>query len=231
MIPGITASVRRGGVIPPEPVGDLYWGNVRLLMSGDSLDDISSLGLTTTATAGVSVDTSFPRTGTGSIKNESLSGNLTVLNAEELSVGNGDFTLEFFLWIDGPSAGTTYFMSNGPAVYLALDGYYLTATNWGASATPSFGDIPESEWVHVAITRVSSTLRCFLNGELKAQVDIGENGMSPFAGFGVFGVPGRPDLRSFVGKMESIRLTVGVGRYEEPFTPSDSPFPNFGVSN
>ena len=218
-------------MISPELVGDLYWDNVRLLMSGDSLDDISSLGLTTTATAGVLVDTSFPRTGTGSIKNESLSGNLTVLNAEELSVGNSDFTLEFFLWIDGTSEDTTYFMTTGPTVYFSLTGSQLSATNWGGYSGLTFGVIPESEWVHVAITRVSSTLRSFLNGELKTQVDIGEHGMPPFAGFGVFGVPGRPDLRSFVGKIEGIRLTADVGRYKEPFTPSDGPFPNFGVYN
>lgn len=150
--------------------------------------------------------------------------------------GTGDFTVEAWVYrqaggsrqaIVGQWNNTTdksWSMHIGPSNDLAFftkDASFDHYTGTGGSA-----QLPAGEWAHCAASRQGDTLRLFLNGELKAT-------NTSFAGYAV-GVSGTV-LRigravtvtdPFTGHVDDVRITKGVARYTENFTPPAQAFPD-----
>lgn len=150
--------------------------------------------------------------------------------------GTGDFTVE--AWVKRSAGGSwqavvgqwnnttdnSWSMHIRPSNDLAfitkgVEFYHYTST--GESA-----QLPAGEWVHCAASRQGDTLRLFLNGELKAT-------NTNFAGYsvGVSGTVlrlGRAVTISdwFTGYVDDVRITKGVARYTENFTPPAQAFPD-----
>lgn len=150
--------------------------------------------------------------------------------------GTGDFTVE--AWVKRSAGGVwqaivgqwnnttdkSWSMYVGPSNDLAFftkDATFDHYTGTGGSA-----QLPAGEWVHCAASRQGDTLRLFLNGELKAT-------NTSFAGYAV-GVSGTV-LRigravavtdPFTGYIDDVRITKGVARYTENFTPPAQAFPD-----
>lgn len=150
--------------------------------------------------------------------------------------GTGDFTVE--AWVKRSAGGVwqaivgqwnnttdkSWSMHIGPSNDLAFftkDATFDHYTGTGGSA-----QLPAGEWVHCAASRQGDTLRLFLNGELKAT-------NTSFAGYAV-GVSGTV-LRigravavtdPFTGYIDDVRITKGVARYTENFTPPAQAFPD-----
>lgn len=150
--------------------------------------------------------------------------------------GTGDFTVE--AWVKRSAGGSrqavvgqwnnttdnSWSMHIGPSNDLAFftkDAAFDHYTGTGGSA-----QLPAGEWVHCAASRQGDTLRLFLNGELKAT-------NTSFAGYsvGVSGTVlrlGRAVTVSdwFTGYVDDVRITKGVARYTENFTPPAQAFPD-----
>lgn len=81
---------------------------------------------------------------------------------------------------------------------------------------------------HFAITRESGVFRAFLNGVLEGTRTV--NAEVNFSNQGTLIGRNKWDLGNgiFNGNIDELRITKGVARYTENFTPPTEPFPNFG---
>jgi hypothetical protein len=141
--------------------------------------------------------------------------------------GTGDFTIEMWFykpssaplatlmdWRDGVSAGRPgMFMHSSNKLSFAIDSTYIIYTNVSFS-----NDV----WNHVAVSQNSQFAKMHLNGVL---IGVGNQGQSL-----TVGTPPRiggtehqyyPMSESFA---DAIRITKGIGRYTDTFTPDATPF-------
>jgi hypothetical protein len=83
--------------------------------------------------------------------------------------------------------------------------------------------VPLNTRVHVALTRKVGVMSCWLNGQLAGQITTMESfDMSD----GLLDIGGtRPDAYRFNGTIDEVRVTRGVSRYNQPFTPPTGPWP------
>jgi|LakMenE18May11ns_1017448.scaffolds.fasta_scaffold9956670_11 hypothetical protein len=136
----------------------------------------------------------------------------------------GNFTVESWIYDQGPGA-ERYIFSNRP-VNAGWE-FRKNATNLlqffftSGSSITSTSTITPNVWTHVAVTRESSTVRIFINGNLDASASFsdGISGVSSalFLGYGTTGGG------YFLGYMSNARIVKGTALYTSNFTPSTSP--------
>lgn len=81
-------------------------------------------------------------------------------------------------------------------------------------------------WHHLAVTRDSdNVIRLFLNGVLLSQI-VSTSSFS-FSTSGYAHILNHPNGGGSVGCVDELRITKGVARYTENFTPPDEPFPSY----
>ena len=106
---------------------------------------------------------------------------------------------------------------------------FFAANSWGESnvlLSPA-NTLVENVWSHVAVSYDGNTARLFVNG-----VGVGEQVMpTPVSRgrpiqIGYYRFTSSED-RWFAGSIDEVRLTRGISRYTENFTPPTAPFPNF----
>lgn len=229
--------------------GDPYWDKTRSLIQ---FDKFAPSGLffdekqgswshySNTVSSQVVQDKTTNRSGVG-CGNFSGSNHLLVNSATDVHFGDNDFTIE--MWVR-PSSFVNerpLFYASGGATNQVVCSMTLSAstgiltfryTTNGSSLTSVLGpSCTLNEWQHVAVSRNGSEIRIFKDG-----VQI-----SPyFIGSTIFYVPSSRNRLSlggnisstsnnFSGSIDEFRLTIGVGRYIDNFTPTSERFPNFKV--
>jgi hypothetical protein len=210
---------------PPEQ--DPFFENVSLLLKMDGIDggsvfnDSSNNGLIVTAT-GATTSTVQSKFG-GSSAFFNGSGNYLLVPADGTAIGINDFTIE--CWINTIS-GNNYKAiaslvpgSDNNALYV-LDNRISWFDSTDRAQSASFSD---GVWNHVAVTRNGTTLRVFLNGVVSSSTyttsaNIANNTLR-------IGTRGNASGEWFHGYIDELRITKGVARYTENFTPPSEPFP------
>lgn len=94
---------------------------------------------------------------------------------------------------------------------------FINSSDQISTPTPS-----TSDWHHISVSCESGIVRLFVNGEVKGSWNSGglnfDQTLTVFgAGFGT---------ASLFGSLDELRITKGVARYTENFTPPTEPFPN-----
>ena len=97
----------------------------------------------------------------------------------------------------------------------------------GATLISVPGEIAHGEWHYLAVTRHGSVFRFWLNGsqlgsDQTSTITFGSATVDAFIGGSA--VAGYNYLLN--GYIDELRITKGVGRYTENFTPPDKPFPS-----
>lgn len=214
-----------GGVVP-GPGNDPHFGNVVLLVHGDSepIKDSSSAQRAPTVSS-VVVDTEVKKFGLGSLKNEvSAGGNVRFASNIAFALKQ-IYTLEFWIRIPSAPASTVYFMAGANVRYFNINTARLLSVS-GYGANINVGVLELGLWYHIALTRdASNQTRIFRNGVLIMQGPDASTAATAVE-FGMFGIPGRADLASLVGNLDEVRYTQDVCRYVASFDPPDAPFPN-----
>ena len=212
--------------------GDEHWDKVVALLHFDG--DFSDLkgGTWVASGASATIDTSIIKFGTGSLK--AVGG--SSLNATIPSLGTDDFTIEFNIYpllVNGSwqryfaiggftKLGSFYMLnvgaSNPPRVLIGMN------SNFNLSSQGSETTLNMLAWNHVAVTRENGTMRIFINGLLRENItwptfDINET----FAQINDEVVDGS---NAFNAHYDELRITKGVARYTENFTPPSAPFPS-----
>ena len=157
-------------------------------------------------------------------------------------LGTEDFCIEASVYISGNSA-----LSSGGARHAAIfavarpqgaslellilgnstkTGTGLALWN-GATLISVPGEIAHGEWHYLAVTRHGSVFRFWLNGsqlgaDQTSKIPFGSATFDAFIGGSV--VTGYNYILN--GWVDELRITKGVARYTENFTPPDKPFPS-----
>lgn len=152
-----------------------------------------------------------------------------------LAFGTGDFTVEAQIRTavggkvildrySGPGDATTY--------QLFINSSGLLEWYGGAVAlTATTGDVRGTDWKHVAVSRESGTLRMFVDGVLVGSTSDSRNYSNTTTPLAI-GAPShiRNAAYDFDGHIDEVRVTKGIARYTDDFTPPSAPFPNYGAS-
>lgn len=170
----------------------------------------------------VSIQTGSPMAGPGYLKGSSSASLLQYPSSDAFDFRD-PYTIEFFIRVDAPVAGARFLMTKSASSYMVVDGNTLTVVNM--ALTGDAAALTTGVRHHIAITRDQAGVgRLFRDGVMLSGAGSGLTyGPEPFA---VFGIPGRPDLSSFNGSIDELRITQGFARYTANFTAPTGPFPD-----
>jgi len=167
----------------------------------------------------------------GSLSFNGSSQYLVTPTSSSYSFGTGDFTVEFWVYLNAlPAAKYTmldFRLANGSAnttVFVSSTGF-LGFYNGTADVTSTLSPISVKSWYHIAYSRTSSTLKIFVAG---VQAYSAANAID-------YGASNKLTIGSSVaqaageflnGYMSNLRIIKGTGIYTAAFTP---PFPPLSV--
>jgi hypothetical protein len=184
--------------------------------------------LTTVGNARVS--TSVVKFGTGSMYFDGTGDYLTLPSNNNFAFGTGDFTVEFWMY---PTANTPWLTLCGtqPAAITDPAGWNITITNgspviafWSnAQFIPAA--ITLNQWNYVSVTRAGTTLRMFINGTIANSTTNSQNFTYNQLGVGCTGV----GIQPYNGYIDDLRITKGVARYIENFTPPTRALSDYSI--
>lgn len=229
-VPNEQSLAKRAEIWPLVPELDPYFANVSLLLHMDgsngstTFTDSSSNAFAVTAT-NASISTARSKFGTGSYRRDSSSSYLTTPANTALQLGTGDFTVEFWIYLDDVSSQDRGFFEYGGGLGAGVDGATLWVVATGGDPTViSGGTVSAATWTHVAITRASGSMKAFINGtQAGSTYTSSENFTQNQATIGYL----FSTSYGFTGNLDDLRITKGVARYTANFTPPTAAFPNF----
>jgi hypothetical protein len=148
---------------------------------------------------------------------------LTMPYNSAFDFGIGDFTVE--AWVNGPYASDTFIFSSGTnnGFFFGFTGGHVGIgrasvawdTNYAHGATTN-------TWNHFAISRYNSTVYVFVNGVLKGSAT---NTQNYSAQNSIMYVGSQGVSMYLTGYIDDLRITKGVARYTQNFTPPTAPLP------
>tara|TARA_B100001059_G_scaffold110319_1_gene110423 strand:+ start:1484 stop:3511 length:2028 start_codon:yes stop_codon:yes gene_type:complete len=161
-------------------------------------------------------------------------------NSQSRAFGTGDFTVEFFIWLNGSPDQFDYIFdmrSSSDLTYTwALSFNYMgSATNdelqWASNNTSPNAILRAvypslNQWVHIAVCRSGTTTRMFYDG---TQVAINTSDSADYRNTGYQGYIGcRHSLETYIDAyMDEIRFSK-FARYTSNFTAPTEPFADKG---
>ena len=234
---------QRGGAVTTDP----YWNNVTFLLNytngyADASPAPKALQAQGTTAARSNVGGVFSA-GSDQWHGVFNGASTSILQYDNSSnafnFGTRNFTIDG--WIN-PSA----YHTSGHGSVTIMSTYYWGAsdTGWaltvntagryiqffdGTSGLPGTSVIPLNQWTHVAIIRVGTVLRIYVNGVLDATRTCSANFLPAGDTFKRLKVGGQLSgsilLNQFNGRMDELRITDGIVRYTDNFTPPTAPYP------
>jgi hypothetical protein len=258
-------TLAKGQPVPNDPY--LYTNTV-LLLHGDGTNGSTNIvdsskvaggPKTVTANGNAQISTSiadpFGNNTRGVLAFDGNGDFLSTPNNAAFDFGNGDLTIEAWVYIAGNSAADNegnrgasicntwpagvaplgwQFALLGNAtttgIAIALDGWGTGTTN--GTLYRSAVTVPQLAWNHVAATVNGGTRRLFLNGSLIAgttsTVGTGFTQLNNNGNALRVGQSANTNYPSALnGYIDDLRITKGVARYTSNFTPPTLPFPDF----
>jgi hypothetical protein len=179
------------------------------------------------------VSTSVVKYGTGSMAFDGsvdYLSNYTSQGAASTTFGTASFTVEMWVYFNTVAGNQGFCDASNQIGVSTTTGqffFYKTATglafgnhNIGNLLTYNWTPIA-SVWYHVAVSRLGTSLKMFINGVEVASVINSTN----FIGSGInIGVVATPYYLN--GYIDDLRITKGIARYTSSFTPPTRAFPN-----
>ena len=219
--------------------------NTSLLLSGTNAgiyDNAIKNDLETVGNAQVS--TSVVKYGTGSMKFNGTTDYLSLPYSPQFSLGNGSWTVEFWVNINS--------LSNNPEIVninqssSAFSSVRISATsvgslfflcansgnNWIDTSTSASGTVTTGTWYHIAGVRNGSVFTLYVNGVSKltytSTASLIDGSTFTLAGKTWIGATnnGGSVYNPLNGYLDDVRITKGIARYTANFTAPTQAFPN-----
>jgi hypothetical protein len=207
------------------PNQDPYVNQTVLMLNGENIIDYSLNQTAITNNGAVTVSSTQYKVGQSSLSFSGAS-NTSYLHATTTSAivfGTGDFTIEF--WIYFNSVKNTNLVDgrdttgNQLAISLYFVAYLRYFTNGADRITGPV--LSTGVWYHIALSRVSSNTRMFVNGSQVGSTYADTNNyVGPNFCIGGFRVVPTANLNGYI---DEFRVTK-AGRYSSNFTPQTTPF-------
>jgi hypothetical protein len=214
-------NIEASQITPPSE--DPYFNNVSLLLKMDTdFSDSSQNQTPVTVYGNTSIDTTNKKYGTGSGYFDG-SGDVLRLSGASWGFGTGDFTIE--MWANFPVLGNygplieTNHYTNGILWRVMSDGRLsMWFSGVGGPQAPA-GSVTANTWHHIALTRTSGIARVFIDGVVVATNTNTQNVNTNAVRIGQSAHSTSEYLRAY---LDDFRITAGVSRYTDNFTPPDS---------
>jgi hypothetical protein len=148
------------------------------------------------------------------------SNNLSVPNNVALNPGTGDFTIEFWTYLNSTTNNASFYRGNNNGVDIFMNGSGRLAMGQAQVSTLITDTVTMTTgaWVHVAAVKISGTTRLYKNG-----VQVGAAGDSrDYVTDSVNYIGTQGGIR-ITGFMSNVRVVIGLGVYTGAFTPPASP--------
>ena len=148
--------------------------------------------------------------------------------------GTGDFTVEGWIYLSAtPSTNGTIIDTRSSD---ALSEYYINISTsnkldfiYSSSRVTSATSIANTTWTHFAICRYAGTIRLYINGVADANTASYSGTVNaaatPAIGGGRAGGTAAINGYYFNGYIDDLRITKGIARYVQNFTPPTQAFP------
>jgi hypothetical protein len=212
-------AVYTGAFTPPSAPLTAVTGTALLcnFTNGGIIDNTAKNVLETVGNAQIS--TSVKKYGTGSLAFDGTGDYLKPSTLTDLAFGTGDFTIEFWLYLNttateqwcvawtGPGTCTIYFNS-GTIRWYANGGLRITGASLSATT-----------WYHIALTRESGSTKLFVDGTQSGSTYSDTNSYVPTAYTIGASTTATAPLNGYI---DDLRITKGVARYTANFTPQTS---------
>lgn len=226
----------------PVPPTDPYFSSVVLLAHMDGADastvftDSSPLANAIAAVNTAALSTTNPKFGTACCLLNGSTSRLSVSDSPAFDFGSGDFTIEGWARPEG-TPSVAYGLMNkraSSAVYSPFNAEITTSRRMRAQVSTTGSSwvtinssvvLALNTYAHWAITRSGSTLRLFVDGVLDGAVSVSGALMTNSAALSIGATAANGDY-GWLGRLDETRITKGVARYTESFTPPTAPFPN-----
>lgn len=214
------ASKVSGEIKVKASTGDEYWSNVVSLLHFDG--NLTDEKGTVWSSGGSSFvfDDDINRT-VVEISNGYVSTNTS------FDIGTGDATIELFVKRFTTSQSLVYF-SGGYRLNIGFDSGSVAKVYIDEELRFRYLTSPDSvennKWLHIAVVRKDGALYLYLNGVYQGH----HNTATTLTGDGGHRIGGKFNNQyPFSGRVRDFRITKGVARYTENFTPPDTPFPSY----
>lgn len=236
--------LKKGMYAAQFPAGDRdpYWDQVVALLhfDGDFTDEKGNLFMEQGGTL------SYSMSPNPSFNEEAVfgAGWLELAASDDFNFGVLDFTIEGFITMNAFDRTWAAVISSGESTFNQIN-QSVTVPGIGADGSRTVCLINRSYRAnsplvrtttlmeigvryHFAITRESGVFRAFLNGTLEGSRTV--SAVVDFSNSGTLYGRNKWDAGSngmFNGNIDELRITKGVARYTENFTPPTEPFPNY----
>lgn len=211
--------------------GDPYWNNVVLAMHMDDAGLTDVKGHALTLNGGVTRSSAQSMFGGYSAYFDGVDDYIALPEAD-LAFGTGDFTIEFFIYVDGSVNARSIFDFRPDGKNGAYPTLSTSATNtltfWHSATSRIVGThVIANAWHHVELSRASGVTKLFVDGAQDGSsytdaTTYGCGASRPRIGSGGYSTPESP----FKGHIEDLRITKGVARHTANFTPPAAAFPH-----
>ena len=222
--------------LPANITDDPNWNNVSLLLRNGTQQllpfDESPTPKSITAVGNASVSTAVARwnqgSGGSSLAFDGTDDRLTFASSNDFAFGTGEFTIEVWMFsqdvsnaqrglvqISDATGGLSGTFTNSVMIYQGSNG--VVTQNGGFTAgingafMPTNVSLSTNVWYHIALTRVGSTFRLFIQGDLVGTLTSTVNLTS--SNLVVGGFIGTSNL--YNGLLDDLRITKGIARYVE----------------
>ena len=221
--------IRNAKKTPAAPATDPNFSSVSLLLHMDGSNgstnfvDSGPNALTVTPVGNTQISTTQSKYGGASGSFDGSGDYLTVASNAALAFGTGDFTIEGWIYPADSTFGRRIlqFSDNNDNLDLNLNGAGSISYYNGSSVTSSSsGIISLNTWAHIALVRLSGTVKVYVNGFSVLTQSTTPNTSSSR----VLYIGGITNVW-FNGYIDDLRITK-YARYSANFTPPTSAFPN-----
>jgi hypothetical protein len=184
------------------------------------------------------ISTAQSKFGGSSIVFDGTSSGIEVANNNALKFGNGNFTLEYWIYPTNLTGVQTHFNTDGSTdntntSYAILTvgnslRYYLgsSSANWDVALGVLFGTVSLNTWQHIALVRNANVFTPYVNG-ISGTTTTSSSALFAFTNVLSIGAANLSSPSRFLGYIDDFRITKGVARYTSNFTPPTLPFPDF----
>ena len=182
------------------------------------------------------ISTSVKKYGTGSMAFDGTGDWLAAPPTAQSDLGSGNFTIE--CWLYRTASGATFdsgivsrgapSTSNGFVFAYTSSNVLTFGFNYAGAIVSGSTAIPINTWTHVAVCRIGTTFKLFVNGNVDGTATSSSSQTLNASDVFYIGRSSFDSGRIVTGYIDDLRISKGVARYPYNFTPPTAEFPNIG---
>jgi len=217
---------------------DPFFAETKLLLHMDGTNGSTTftdqIGKTMTANGNAQISTAQSKFGGASALLDGTDDWIQTPGHVDFQFGQGDYTVECWLRTSNTTKNQVIFdyWTAAQATWQLAVQVTTGRLNWISPAGGAFTStgtllVNDGNWHHVAVSRAIGTTRMFIDGQLCGSIVTSASYTYATTIFAIGAqVATRNAVGDFVGNIDDVRITKGVGRYTENFAPVKQAWPD-----